>query len=159
MKAGSILSRFQAKYVVDDSGCWLWTGALNDHGYGWMSTTRKDGPDRAHRIAWRLFKGPIPEGLYVLHRCDTPRCVNPNHLFLGTQTDNNADKEAKGRGTKPPLHLGEKHPRAKFTEAEIKEIRRRKAVGETFAKLGAVYSVSWMTIFRIVHRQTWAHVA
>lgn len=76
------------------SGCWLWIGVDDgDTGYG------RFGPrqHQAHRVSWLLYRGPIPAGLFVLHRCDVPRCVNPTHLFLGTQTDNVRDCIAKGR--------------------------------------------------------------
>ena len=77
-------------------GCWLWTGATASYGYGKMML---DGETvRAHRAAYLLLVGPIPDGLYVLHRCDVRRCVNPAHLFLGTPSDNTKDMLAKGRG-------------------------------------------------------------
>lgn len=83
--------RFWAR--VDKSGCcWVWTGSCNNKGYG-----RFDG-EYAHRFSWRLLSGPIPDGLNVLHRCDNPPCVRPDHLFLGTVSDNARDMWAKGRG-------------------------------------------------------------
>lgn len=101
------LARFETKYVVEpSSGCWLWTGAIVPFGYGKMSRGRRGGGlEPAHRVAWRLFNGPIPFGMSVLHRCDVPACVNPNHLFLGTQADNIHDAMAKGRHSKPPIGL------------------------------------------------------
>lgn len=107
------LARFEAKYVPEpNTGCWLWTAALNTYGYGKMGRTREEGPEGAHRIAWRLLKGPIPLGMFVLHRCDMPACVNPEHLFLGTQADNIRDSVIKGRHSKPPVGLRGKscHP-------------------------------------------------
>jgi hypothetical protein len=78
------------------SGCWLWTGAIASHGYG---HTRFDGETwYAHRLSWHAHRGPITPGMWVLHRCDVPACVNPAHLFLGTATDNAQDRENKGRG-------------------------------------------------------------
>lgn len=79
--------------VGDPSECWLWTGSKHKQGYGLYGA----GPRRAHRIAWTLIHGEIPPGLQVLHRCDNPPCVNPAHLFLGTDKDNHQDKAAKGR--------------------------------------------------------------
>lgn len=90
------LERFHAKYqVATDSGCWLWTGAKT-HGYGEVSYKHSKRL-RAHRISWTIHHGKIPDGLCVLHKCDTPLCVNPEHLFLGTQADNLKDCYEKGR--------------------------------------------------------------
>lgn len=87
-------ARFMVNVQPIEIGCWMWTGGIV-HGYGcWEVDGRRE---RAHRWAWELFVGPIPEGMHVLHRCDNPPCVNPNHLFLGTQTDNVQDMDAKGR--------------------------------------------------------------
>jgi HNH endonuclease len=94
------------KYVQvgDDDACWLWTGSTVTGGYGRLAVgSRKDGTrriERAHRIAWELDNlQVVPQGLFVLHRCDTPACVNPSHLFLGSHQDNLRDAEAKGRMT------------------------------------------------------------
>lgn len=82
---------------VDKSGeCWLWTSYINPCGYGQFQETSYRS-ERSHRVAWRIVNGPIPDGMFVLHRCDVRRCVNPAHLFLGTNDDNMADKVAKGR--------------------------------------------------------------
>lgn len=83
------------------TGCWLWTGAMQ-HGYGKVRILMKEV--RAHRASWEMHKGPIPEGMNVLHRCDTPMCVNPDHLFLGSQQDNMADKKQKQRNGKTGQH-------------------------------------------------------
>ena len=81
-----------------NSGCWLWWGVVNGAGYGRIGLgSRKQGMDFAHRVAYRLFRGEIPEGQHVLHRCDTPLCANPDHMFLGSRVDNMQDCSAKGR--------------------------------------------------------------
>lgn len=86
------------RYVLIADGCWLWTGAKNRMGYGVFQIGRRgEGTVLASRYAWEFFCGDIPDGLCVLHRCDTPACVNHRHLFLGTRADNNRDMVAKGR--------------------------------------------------------------
>jgi hypothetical protein len=105
-----LLRRFYAKFLIAD-GCWEWAASLNDAGYGQMSVNGV--PDRAHRISWHIHRGEIPDGLFVLHKCDNRRCVKPDHLFLGTHADNMRDMSRKGRHfsrTKPEaLHRGDDH--------------------------------------------------
>lgn len=86
--------RFVASYRVDESGCWLWR-ATGGRRYGSLFVDGRR--EQAHRVSWLLHRGKIPDGLHVLHKCDTPLCVNPDHLFLGTHADNMADMKAKGR--------------------------------------------------------------
>ncbi len=92
----TLLQRFEAKVIpVTESGCWLWMGASNHRGYGLISVDKKTF--LSHRISWGLHRFPIPDGLHVCHHCDVPACVNPDHLFLGTNMDNMMDKVRKGR--------------------------------------------------------------
>lgn len=113
--------RFLEKFFQDISGCWLWTGSVNACGYGTIGRNGRSG--LAHRLAYEMYCGPIPEGLNVLHKCDTPRCVNPDHLFLGTQAENIADMESKGRSVHPH---SENHGRATLTNEEVRLIRQSK---------------------------------
>jgi len=94
----TILERFNEKYNVDISGCWILNGTLNTNGYGQIGINSKI--HSAHRLAYELFKGTIPEGLFICHTCDTPGFVNPEHLFLGIHQDNMDDMVAKGRSPK-----------------------------------------------------------
>jgi hypothetical protein len=93
---GSVEERFGAFIEPSESGCWIWTRGLTHNGYG-AFLVKRNPHARAHRWAWMLFRGPIPIGLFVLHKCDVRRCVNPDHLFLGTARDNTTDAINKGR--------------------------------------------------------------
>lgn len=96
---GNPQKRIKSKIVVDENGCWLWQGATAPNGYG--STTHKDKQISAHRLSYIAFKGEIPDGMYVCHKCDVRNCVNPDHLFLGTHSDNMQDMVNKGRHPGP----------------------------------------------------------
>jgi len=135
-----------------NTGCFLWTGTTTG-GYGRVRRGKRT--HYAHRVAYELLVGPIPEGVCVLHRCDTPPCVNPAHLFLGTIADNNQDMVQKGRGI---AKSGEQHCRARLTEDDVLAIRARAAAGETQRPLAREYGVDQATISNIVTRKSWKHV-
>lgn len=146
-----LAERFWEK--VDKSGdCWLWTGTIQHSGYGVLKIDGKT--IRAHRCAWELENGPIPDGMVVMHICDNRRCVRVAHLELGTQLANIADRGTKGRQSR-----GAKSAKAKLTEADVIEIRRRytKEYGATMA-LATEYGVHRSTIEAIVLRKTWRHI-
>ncbi len=153
------LDRFTCKYVVADNGCWLWTGATVGLSFNYGKFWIDGGYDKAHRAAYRLFVGPIPTGMWVLHHCDTPECVNPKHLFIGTRQDNVDDMLAKKRGGQwknPPR--GNRRRDSKFTEADVLDIRRRCDNGESQGSVAKSFGVGQSTISKIIRRQRWAHV-
>lgn len=145
-----IAERFWPK--VDKRGpdeCWEWQAYVLPNGYGLIGRGRAgEGMEYAHRQSYLLAHGDIPPGLFVCHRCDNRRCVNPSHLFLGTIADNNADAAAKGRSA-----LGERNGMAKLTDAQVREIRSLKAAGIPQADLARNYGVGPMQISRIVNYQ------
>lgn len=146
---GALGERLLRRVIVAASGCWEWQGC-RPRGYGQI---RLDGGMRlAHRAAWKAFRGPIPDGLCVLHRCDNPPCLNPEHLFIGTRADNNADKAAKGRA-RGAVMPGRSNPSAKLTEDEVRQIRA--SVGQTQRALAARFGVTQPQICAIRLRKSW----
>src|SRR5215510_4419963 len=141
---------------VDTSGiCWLWIGAKTPGKWPY-GMYRYDGKAmQAHRVAWILTHGPILPGFLVLHRCDNPPCVHPDHLFLGTLSDNMRDAWQKNRGV-IPRHRGEEHAMAKLTWQDVRTIRAlRDDAGMTLATLGAQFHVDQSTIGKIVNHKLW----
>jgi hypothetical protein len=162
--------------------CWEWTGARFHDGYGMFSLNvgrRKTQTLRAHRLAYFLSHGQIPDGVLVCHHCDNRACCRPGHFFLGTPADNNADMIAKGRARTPVLgdraargerhgsrtkpegiRRGEHNGQSKLTEVDVHEIRRAYAAKEaTYEALAQRFHVSDTLIAQIVLRQAWKHVA
>jgi hypothetical protein len=157
-----------------NSGCWLWTGTTNRGGYGVFSFSRAKSGVAAHRASWMIHKGEIPGGLWVLHKCDNPACVNPDHLFLGTAKDNTADMMRKGRWRAPvvinrargdrhrsrtapeSIKRGEAHHSATITEADVQAIRLSAEAGVALARR---YGLTPTSITRIRLRKSWRHVA
>lgn len=125
-----------------NTGCWLWSGGVGCGGYGRF---RQNGASLAHRVSYEWAKGPIPAGLVVMHRCDTPACVNPDHLRAGTQGDNNADRQAKGR-SRGGDRRGERNRMAKLTDFQVSCIRLRLREGQTQRRIAADFGVVPQTI-------------
>lgn len=144
--------RFWAK-VNKTKTCWLWTASKTWDGYGRIGVHTPKQWDRAHRISWEIHFGPIPPGLYVLHRCDVRLCVNPDHLFLGTCAENLADMHEKGRSPR-----GARNGNAKLTEEAVTEIRRRRAAGESLASVATRFGIHQNHVTAITTRRRWAHV-
>lgn len=138
---------------VTESGCILWKGFTNEDGYGKIVTDTKGIQSPAHRVSYEFFVGPVPPGVWVLHKCDNPSCINPTHLFLGDNLINIADKTAKGRQSR-----GESHGRAVLTETQVKRIRKLHSEGEFIRALAREYDVDRATIASIVHRRNWKHI-
>ena len=148
-----LLSHVQKNSI---SGCWEWTGPKH-HGYGKTSYgSRTDGTRRnvfAHRLAYQIWVGEIPEGYEVCHKCDNPCCINPNHLFTGTRQDNIADRERKGRNV---IFVDEEQPRAKLTKKAVKDARWEHMYrGTSFQKLADKYGVTKKTIQNAINGVTW----
>ena len=143
--------RFEEKYVKADSGCWEWIAAKHE-GYGII----RYGPKYmlSHRAAYVLYVGEIPNGLLVCHHCDNPGCVNPEHLFLGTQKDNMRDCANKGR-CKSKGAPGEKHWHAKLTKDKVGVIRAMWLGGARNGALARMFGVSNQTITDVVYYHCW----
>ena len=144
---------------VDKAGpddCWLWNAGRTVFGYGAIGSKGRGKILLAHRVSWELANGPIPDGLHCLHRCDNPPCVNPAHIFLGTQTDNNADMRAKGRAGHGDVK-GSAVRTSKLTEDEVIRIRAL-SPALSFKTLGAMFGVTPQNISHIVNRRWWRHI-
>jgi hypothetical protein len=139
-KPRPLADRFADLWVLEPSGCWRWTAKVQV--YGMMTVDGKSV--NAHRISWELYRGPIPVGLRVLHRCDNPICVNPDHLFLGTNADNMIDMILKGRGKK-----------AKLTPDDVRAIR---ADSRGCKRLARIYGVQPSTIRHLRSGKTWSFI-
>jgi hypothetical protein len=139
--------RFREK--IDVLGkCWNWMSALDDKGYGVFYIDGKN--KKAHRLVYELKCGPIPDGFDVCHHCDNPRCVNPEHLFLGVDKDNQRDSISKGRNA-----FGERHGRSKITDEIAAEIKNSPL---SQVKLAKIYGLNQSTIGQIKRGQNWKHV-
>lgn len=144
-----VTGRFMAHVMpVTESGCWLWTGAWLIQGRGKFQIGKKGY--LASRAAWMLFKGDIPEGLDVCHRCDVGPCVNPDHLFLGTHAENMDDRNVKGRQAR-----GETSGRSKLTEASVRAIR---ADSRNHVEVGRHYGIHPSVVLRVRRGEAWKHV-
>ena len=141
------LDRFLEK--VDKKECWFWIAYCNEEGYG--SFRFRDKVEKAHRVSWILFKGEIPEGKMVLHSCDKPCCVNPDHLFLGTDEDNKNDRQNKLRQAR-----GSNHGSAIFTEKDVLQIRSLREEGFKIREIAEYFGAKEGTVANICSRQTWA---
>jgi len=144
--------RIEAKVLrIPEAGCWVWMGSTQVRGYGEIiSNNRKH---LAHRASYEAFVGNIPKGMYVCHACDNVACVNPNHLFLGTQKQNLQDMANKGRSTR-----GAKNPMAKLDEYGVRQIKEGIKAGQSDSSLAKSWMVCRQTINNIRNKKVWNHV-
>lgn len=148
-----LIERFNSKYIKDVSGCWLWTASVAGKGYGQIKLPGQRKQMYAHRLSYLIHKGEDPGNKQVCHTCDNPRCVNPEHLFLGTASDNLKDMKSKGRST-----FGEKNARAKLTESDVKQIIIMLEAKIPQTKIAKVFDVHQVTISKIRTKIRWQHI-
>lgn len=145
--------RFNNKYMpIPECGCWIWMG-VNNGVYGKLKIKGK--AIGAHRASWMLHYGPIPNKLWVLHKCDTPLCVNPDHLFLGTHKDNMKDAVIKKRF---PSRTGESNPASKLTEKEVIEIKALLKAGVNQYVIADMYGIWQSNVHKINAGEIWGHI-
>ncbi len=137
----------------DANGCILWTSTRHRDGYGMIHVKTGKRMALAHRVAYELANGPVPEGMFVCHTCDNRLCVNPSHLFVGTHRENMDDMFSKNREAR-----GEKLPQSKLSESSVISIRTEFANGSTCTELGRKHCVSHSSITNVIRRVTWKHV-
>lgn len=151
LHGATLQERFDA-YTQKGDGCWLWIGSMDYNGYGRLNVGNK--PMLAHRLSWTLHCHEITSNQHVLHRCDTPQCVKPDHLFLGDQAANNADMMAKGR-FHPGTTRGADHKGSKLTAEQVLEIRASEGASEG---IGESYGISGRQVRDIRNRKSWRHL-
>lgn len=139
---------------ADRRGCWNWIGQIDQNGYARFKFNNIS--ERAHRAAWVIFKGPIPQKLMVLHRCDNRKCVNPDHLFIGSNSDNMADMKLKRRHV--VARPGSLHWKSKLNETQVSTMRTLFSSGVGFAAISRRFNVSPATARKVVMRIGWKHV-
>lgn len=167
--AKTVHQRLFEKTVVNElNGCVEWIAASVPFGYGLIAYQGKQ--QYAHRVSWQLKHGDIPHGMFVLHRCDNPRCVNADHLFLGTLSDNTKDMIRKNRQRLNPAHgernwmkkngyklSGENNGYSKLKFSDVSEIRRLGKTNKTQKDIAEIFSVSRSTVGRILRGESWLH--
>lgn len=154
---GTVEDRFFRSLAKTEDGCWNWIGRFVGKGYGSIGLGGKGAKQKlVHRLSYEIHKGPIPDGMVVMHTCDNPRCVNPDHLEAGTQSQNIKDAFARGRKINLPSGIkGDDHGASKLTSKDVLEIRESTLSMNALAKL---YGVSRSAIERVRYRKTWRHI-
>lgn len=146
---GSLATRMR-RYTRTGDGCWEWIGSRTLDNYGHIRVKGRLRP--AHRVAYELVHGPLPAGAVMMHLCDNPPCVRPEHLRVGTSKENSDDKRTKGRSR---AAAGEAHPAARLTEAAVREARRLHGEHHTFTEIASRFGVSRSAIARAVTGRNW----
>lgn len=139
--------------VIRKNVCWDWKGYLDKDGYPQLYNGNNKPAKKAHRFSYEIYKGEIPKGKVVCHRCDNPKCTNPEHLWLGSPKENSKDAVKKGR-----MQHGTERHNAKLDDEKVKEIKKMLSLGVTKAFLSRKYNVSFMTISLIGKGKTWKHI-
>jgi hypothetical protein len=151
--------RFWRHVNINNEGCWEWAASTFNGGYGQFKPMPGQPPVRASRYSWELHHGPIPDGLMVLHQCDNPPCVRPDHLFVGTGSDNMADCTAKGRHPATRPESAFRLARRKLTDQQVREIRAAYDNNTgSIREIGRQYGVDGTTVLRIGKRRTFRHL-
>jgi hypothetical protein len=149
----SLRERLLKRFQIVPSGCWEYTGGINNKGYGRIKDDFKNL--LAHRVSYEIFIGEIQEDFCVCHKCDNRKCINPAHLFLGTKADNNKDRHDKGRSAD---HSGEKNGRAKLSAADIKMIIELREKGLTYKQISQKFPVNVQTIGKVCNQKLWRNI-
>lgn len=145
---------FYSNIIKKETGCWEWQAGKTKAGYGQYSLNKK--VLYAHRLSWELSNKEIPKGMHVLHSCDNPSCINPDHLFIGTQKDNMRDKINKGRSNLP---FGIRSGVSKLTEEQVTKIRTLYNTGKySHRTLGIMFAISNRNVSSITRYETWRHL-
>jgi hypothetical protein len=141
------------------TGCWNWTGCKNRQGYGQLGKSPRIAGGvkalRAHQLSWIIYFGEIPSGMWILHKCDNPSCVNPNHLFLGTHQDNISDMVFKGRHSYP---VGEDSHLSKLTKDDVIKIKQLIKSGKSQASIAKEFKVSKSAVKHISRERSWSWI-
>jgi len=139
--------------------CWNWTAFKDKNGYGQIGSGDRSKHEYSHRVSYVLAYGEIPKGMHVLHKCDNPSCVRPDHLFLGTHVDNMQDMTKKGRGKQIAAgRKGETNGNHRLTTDQVVEIKKGLAKGESQREMARKFGVSKTLIYYIKLGKTWAHI-
>lgn len=145
--------RLLKNILINENGCWVWQKSKHRQGYGNVAFKRKCR--LAHRVSWEIFKGNLDKDILVCHKCDNPPCINPDHLFLGTDRDNSLDAFAKGRIQR---YKGSDHYYSKLNDENVIAIRNMRKKGKTQEYLSKVFSVNISTIKDVLSRRSWMHL-
>ena len=147
----TVRSKFESRFIPEpNSGCWLWTASVSSDGYGHMAVNGK--LVGAHRLAYLLYRGPIPPNRYICHKCDVPGCVNPDHLFVGTPADNTRDSFKKGRMVRA---RGEEQHLSRLTKDNVPQLVQRWRFGERTIDLAQEFEVGETTLHNIWSGNSW----